>query len=57
MKQQVKITILKTDVDKELAEKYAIPNFEPRPFHTPARFFSATATTSRKACASTPGSP
>ncbi len=39
MKQPVKITILKTDVDKELAEEYAIPNFEPCPFHTTGQVF------------------
>ncbi len=39
MKQQVKITILKTDVDEELAEKYGIPDFEPCPFHVPGQVF------------------
>lgn len=38
-KQMVKITILKSEVDTVLAEKYAIPNFEPCPFHKPGQVF------------------
>ena len=33
MKYNVKITILKSELDKELVEKYAIPDFETCPFH------------------------
>lgn len=39
MKQMVKITILKADVDTELAQKYAIPNFQPCPFHQAGQVF------------------
>lgn len=39
MKRMVKITILKADVDTELAEKYAIPNFQPCPFHKAGQVF------------------
>ena len=33
MKYKVKITILKSGMDKELVERYAIPDFEACPFH------------------------
>lgn len=33
MEYSVKITILKSEIDKELAQRYAIPNFEVCPFH------------------------
>ena len=33
MKRDVRITILKSEVDKNLAENYAIPNFGPCPFN------------------------
>ena len=33
MKRDVRITILKSEVDKKLAEEYASPNFGPCPFH------------------------
>ncbi len=39
MSNKVKITILKADVDIELAKKYAIPGFEPCPFHTAGQVF------------------
>lgn len=39
MKHNVKITILKSEVDKKIAEKYAIPNFEPCPFHQAGQVF------------------
>ena len=39
MKRDVRITILKSEVDKNLAEKYAIPNFGPCPFHKAGQIF------------------
>lgn len=39
MKYKVKITILKTEMDKELVEKYAIPNFEACPFHRAGQIY------------------
>ena len=33
MRRNVKITILRSEVYKDIAEKYAIPNFQPCPFH------------------------
>ncbi len=39
MKRTVKITILKSEVDTALAEKYAIPDFAPCPFHKPGQVF------------------
>lgn len=41
MKHKVKITILKSEVDKELAQEYAIPNFEPCPFHKAGQVFTS----------------
>lgn len=37
--QNVKITILKSEVNNELAKQYAIPNFEACPFHKPGQVF------------------
>lgn len=39
MKSKVKITILKSEIDKELAGKYAIPDFEACPFHKAGQVF------------------
>lgn len=39
MKKKVKITILKSEVIKEIADQYAIPNFEACPFHYPGQIF------------------
>ena len=39
MKRNVKIIILKSEVVKEIAERYAIPDFEPCPFHRPGQVF------------------
>ena len=39
MKRDVRITILKSEVDKNLAEEYAIPNFGPCPFHKAGQIF------------------
>lgn len=39
MKRNVKITILKSEVIKEIADQYAIPNFGPYPFHRPGQVF------------------
>ena len=39
MKYNVKITILKSEVYKDIAEKYAIPNFEACPFHKAGQVF------------------
>ena len=39
MKHNVKITILNSEVDKKLAEEYAIPNFEACPFHKAGQVF------------------
>lgn len=39
MKKNVKITILKSEVNNELAKQYAIPNFEACPFHKPGQVF------------------
>ena len=39
MKRDVKITILKSEVDKQLAKDYAIPNFGPCPFHKAGQAF------------------
>lgn len=39
MKKTIKITILKSEVNEELAKQYAIPNFEACPFHVPGQIF------------------
>ncbi|WP_417300658.1 TIGR04076 family protein [Ellagibacter isourolithinifaciens] len=39
MKRDVRITILKSEVDERLAEEYAIPNFDPCPFHKAGQVF------------------
>lgn len=39
MKRDVKITILKSEVDQKLAKQYAIPGFEACPFHRPGQVF------------------
>ena len=39
MKRDVRITILRSEVDRELAEQYAIPGFEAYPFHRPGQVF------------------
>lgn len=39
MRKNVKITILKSEVDHELARQYAIPLFEACPFHKPGQVF------------------
>ena len=39
MKRDVKITILKSEVDEKLAGDYAIPNFGPYPFHKAGQVF------------------
>lgn len=39
MKKNVKITILKSEVNNELAKQYAIPDFEACPFHKPGQIF------------------
>lgn len=39
MKRDVRITILKTEVDEKLAEEYAIPNFDSCPFHKAGQVF------------------
>ena len=33
MHKKIKITVLRTEYDQELAEQYAIPNLEMCPFH------------------------
>ena len=57
MKKNVKITILKSEVDHELARQYAIPHFEACPFHKPDRFLSVTVKTNRKSCVNMRGCP
>ena len=39
MNYQVKITILKSELDKELVDRYAIANFEACPFHKAGQVF------------------
>ncbi len=39
MKRDVRITILKSEVDKKLAEEYAILDFGPCPFHKAGQVF------------------
>ncbi len=39
MRRKVKITILKSELDKELADKYAIKGFEACPFHKAGQTF------------------
>lgn len=39
MKKNVKITILKSEVDRELAREYAVPGFEACPLHRPGQVF------------------
>ena len=39
MKRDVRITILKSEVDERLAEEYAIPNFGPCLFHKAGQVF------------------
>lgn len=39
MKRDVRITILKSEVDQKLAEQYAIPGFEACPFHKAGQVF------------------
>lgn len=39
MRKKVKITILKSEVDRELAKKYAVSHFEACPFHKPGQVF------------------
>ena len=39
MKRDVRITILKSEVDNNLAGKYAISNFGPCPFHKAGQIF------------------
>lgn len=56
VKKNVKITILKSAVDKELAKQYAIPHFEACPFHKPGQFFSAMESISQMDYVNTHGS-
>lgn len=44
MKRNVRITVLKSAVDEELAERYAIPGFEACPFHQPGQSFVSDGT-------------
>ncbi len=39
MSYNVKITVLKSDVDEKLAKEYAIPNFQACPFHKKGQVF------------------
>lgn len=39
MKNNVKITVLKSEVDQKLAKQYAIPGFEACPFHKAGQVF------------------
>ena len=44
MNRNVRITVLKSAVDEELAERYAIPGFEACPFHQPGQSFVSDGT-------------
>lgn len=44
MKRDVKITILKSEVDQKLADQYAISGFKACPFHRPGQFFVSDGT-------------
>lgn len=57
MKRDMRITILKSEVDKNLAEKYAIPNFGSCPFHKAGQIFISDGNAGRMACARMHGSP
>lgn len=39
MKRDVRITILKSEMDQKLAEEYAVSGFEACPFHKAGQFF------------------
>ena len=55
MKRDVRITILKSEMDQKLAEQYAVSGFEACPFHKTGRFLSVTVNINRKDCVSMPG--
>lgn len=55
MKRDVRITILKSEVDQKLAEQYAVSGFEACPFHKAGQVLSVTVSINRKDCASMPG--
>lgn len=55
MKRDVRITILKSEMDQKLAEEYAVSGFEACPFHKAGQFLSVTVGINRKDCASMHG--
>ena len=56
MKKNVKITILKSEVDHELARRYAIPQFEACPVHIPGQVFVSDGENKPGSCAFHAGS-